>query len=50
MKRQMNGDTWRISGASKSRSGALRLPNPTPPVQPILERTRMRRIFETVKE
>jgi anti-sigma B factor antagonist len=32
-----------------SRSGLVRLVNPTPPVQQILELTRMHRIFEIVK-
>jgi anti-sigma B factor antagonist len=30
--------------------GVLRLINPTPPVQQILELTRMHRIFEVIKE
>jgi anti-sigma B factor antagonist len=32
-----------------SRNGSVRLINPTPPVQQILELTRMHRIFEIVK-
>jgi anti-sigma B factor antagonist len=32
-----------------SRNGLVRLINPTPPVQQILELTRMHRIFELVK-
>ena len=35
--------------ATCSRSGMVRLINPTPPVQQILELTRMHRIFEIVK-
>jgi len=35
---------------TSSRGGVLRLVNPTPPVQQILELTRMHRIFEVVKE
>ncbi|MFN7138685.1 MAG: STAS domain-containing protein [Limisphaerales bacterium] len=35
--------------ATCSRSGMVRLLNPTPPVQQILELTRMHRIFEIVK-
>ena len=35
--------------ATCSRSGLVRLINPTPPVQQILELTRMHRIFEIVK-
>ncbi len=33
-----------------TRSGAVRLLNPTPPVQQILELTRLHRIFEIVKK
>jgi anti-sigma B factor antagonist len=33
-----------------ARGGVLRLLNPTPPVQQILELTRMHRIFEVIKE
>jgi len=33
-----------------ARGGVLRLINPTPPVQQILELTRMHRIFEIIKE
>ena len=33
-----------------ARGGVLRLLNPTPPVQQILELTRMHRIFEVVKD
>jgi len=33
-----------------ARGGVLRLINPTPPVQQILELTRMHRIFEVVKQ
>src|SRR6267142_4174787 len=33
-----------------SRNGMVRLVNPTPPVQKILELTRMHRIFEIVKK
>jgi anti-sigma B factor antagonist len=33
-----------------ARGGVLRLLNPTPPVQQILELTRMHRIFEIVKQ
>ena len=33
-----------------ARGGVLRLLNPTPPVQQILELTRMHRIFEVVKQ
>ena len=33
-----------------ARGGVLRLINPTPPVQQILELTRMHRIFEVIKE
>ncbi len=33
-----------------AQGGVLRLVNPTPPVQQILELTRMHRIFEVVKE
>lgn len=32
-----------------SRNGMVRLVNPTPPIQQILELTRMHRIFEVVK-
>jgi anti-sigma B factor antagonist len=35
---------------TSSRGGVLRLLNPTPAVQQILELTRMHRIFEVVKE
>ena len=35
--------------ATCSRNGLVRLVNPTPPVQQILELTRMHRIFEIVK-
>ena len=35
--------------ATCSRNGMVRLINPTPPVQQILELTRMHRIFEIVK-
>lgn len=35
---------------TSSRGGVLRLLSPTPPVQQILELTRMHRIFEVVKE
>ncbi len=35
--------------ATCNRSGMVRLINPTPPVQQILELTRMHRIFEIVK-
>jgi len=33
-----------------ARGGVLRLINPTPPVQQILELTRMHRIFEVIKQ
>ena len=33
-----------------TRSGAVRLLNPTPPVQQILELTRLHRVFEIVKK
>jgi anti-sigma B factor antagonist len=33
-----------------ARGGVLRLINPTPPVQQILELTRMHRIFEVIKD
>jgi anti-sigma B factor antagonist len=33
-----------------ARGGVLRLLNPTPPVQQILELTRMHRIFEVIKQ
>jgi len=35
---------------ASGRGGVLRLLNPTPPVQQILELTRMHRIFEVIKE
>jgi len=35
---------------TSSRGGVLRLLNPTPPVQQILELTRMHRIFEVIQE
>jgi len=35
---------------ASARGGVLRLLNPTPPVQQILELTRMHRIFEVVKQ
>jgi len=35
---------------ASARGGVLRLRNPTPPVQQILELTRMHRIFEVVKD
>jgi anti-sigma B factor antagonist len=35
---------------TSSRGGILRLLNPTPPVQQILELTRMHRIFEVINE
>ena len=35
---------------ASARGGVLRLINPTPPVQQILELTRMHRIFEVVKD
>jgi anti-sigma B factor antagonist len=35
---------------TSSRGGVLRLLNPTPPVQQILELTRMHRIFEVIKQ
>lgn len=35
---------------ASSRGGILRLLNPTPPVQQILELTRMHRIFEVINE
>jgi anti-sigma B factor antagonist len=36
--------------ATSSRGGVLRLLNPTPPVQQILELTRMHRIFEVINQ
>jgi anti-sigma B factor antagonist len=33
-----------------TRNGAVRLLNPTPPVQQILELTRLHRVFEIVKK
>lgn len=35
---------------ASSRGGVLRLLNPTPPVQQILELTRMHRIFEVIRQ
>jgi anti-sigma B factor antagonist len=35
---------------TSGRGGVLRLLNPTPPVQQILELTRMHRIFEVIKQ
>ena len=35
---------------ASARGGVLRLRNPTPPVEQILELTRMHRIFEVVKD